>query len=309
MPSPLPPPARSPTPTRAAVATPSPSPTAIPPTPIPSPAPVTQDPALDQAVMGIFQGLPSGASAVFWNLTGPGKAEMNATAQVPSASTIKLPLMIEVLRQAEQGRISLTQQHTITDDMVVGGTGILQGQVGRTLTTQQVLETTITYSDNVGANLLLDVAGMENVNSTMQQLGFPSTRFARRLMDVEAQRRGLENMTSARDLAEMLRRIYLGQLISPSTSAEMMRILRLRGQQTGPALDSLGTRLSPRPDIAHISGNLVGVHNDAGIIQSGGHAYLLSIFLHDQRDDSAAQEAIGDASARIFSAVMGSPTP
>ncbi len=102
----------------------------------------------------------------------------------------------------------------------------------------------------------------------------------------------------------MLRDIYLGQLIGPSASAEMMRILRLRGEQTGPALDSMGQKLIPRPDIAHISGNLVGVHNDAGIIQSAGHAYLLSIFLHNQTDDSAAQDAIADASAEIFAAVM-----
>ncbi len=58
----------------------------------------------------------------------------------------------------------------------------------------------LTYSDNVGANILLDVVGMQNVNATMQRLGFSSTHFTRRLMDTEAERRGLENMTSARDI-------------------------------------------------------------------------------------------------------------
>ncbi len=255
--------------------------------------------------MDAFGRLPADSAALFWNLAGSGRAELNATTRLPSASTIKLPLMIEVLQQAEEGRISLNQTHTITPDMVVGGTGILQGQVGRTLTTQDVLETTLTYSDNVGANLLLDMVGMGSVNATMQRLGFPSTRFERRLMDTEAQQRGLENRTSARDLAEMERRIYQGQLISPSASAEMMRILRLRGRQTSPALDTMGRQLLPRPDIAHISGNLVGVHNDAGIVQSGGQAYLLAILTHDQRNDSAAEDAIASVSARVFAVVMG----
>ncbi len=271
-----------------------------------SPTTAPRNRELEQAVLAAFQGLPPGASAVFQNLNGPDRVELDPIVQVPSASVIKLPIMIEVLRQEAEGTISLDAQHTITRQRVVGGTGILQNQVGRTLTTRELLEIAIAYSDNVGGNLLVNVVGMPNVNNTMRTLGYPQTRLARPFMDLDAQRRGLDNLTSARDMTAMLQAIYEGKVISPAASAEMLRLLRLRGLQNDPTLDYVGRRLSPRPSIAHLNGSFTGIRNEAAIIETEGRPYILTIFLRGQSDESAAEDAIARASEQIWHAVRGS---
>jgi beta-lactamase class A len=258
---------------------------------------------LEQAVLTSFEGLPRGASAVFQSLNGPERVELDAVVQAPAASTIKLPIMIEVMRQAQEGMVSLNEPHTITRDRVVGGTGVLQNQVGRTLTMREVLETAITRSDNVGGNLLVGIVGMQSVNQTMRSLGYPQTRISRAFMDTEAQRRGLENLTSARDMAAMLQAIYEGSLVSPAASAEMLRMLKVRGEQNDRGLDFIGRRLNPRPTIAHLNGSFTGIRNEAAIVEQDGRAYVLTIFLRGQTDEAAAEEAIARASEQIWNAV------
>jgi beta-lactamase class A len=264
--------------------------------------------AQEQAVAAVFGQLPPVAAAVYRNLSGPERAELDAAVQVPAASTIKLPIMIEVFRQVEAGRLTLSQAHTVTRNQVVGGTGILQNQVGRTLSTLELVETSLIYSDNVGGNMLTNLVGMESVNATMRELGFTQTRLARQFMDLEAQRRGLDNLTSAGDMAEMLSRIHRGQLVSPAASAEMQRILRLRGERREPGLDFLGRHLSPRPNLAHLNGTLAGVRNEAGIIEANGRAFVLTILLRGQTNEPGAEEAIARAAASIQSIVSESPT-
>jgi beta-lactamase class A len=267
------------------------------------PTSVPRNRDLEQAVLAVFRDLPAGASAVFQNLGGPDRVELNPLVQVPAANTIKLPIMIEVLREEQAGLISLDDQQTITRQRVVGGTGVLQNQIGRTLTTRAVLETAIAFSDNVGGNVLLNVVGIPNVNATMQNLGYSQTRVSRPFMDSDDQRRGLDNISSARDMTAMLQAIYEGKLISPAASAEMLRMLRLRGRQTDPALDYVGRRLSPRPTIAHLNGSFTGVRNETAIIEGDGRAYILTIFLRGQTDETAAEDAIARASAEVWNAM------
>jgi serine/threonine-protein kinase len=279
-------------------------PAAAAPTTGPGPTAPAVNRALEQSVAGVLERLPSGSSAVFQSLRGPERVEHDAAVQVPAASTVKLAVMIEVMRQEHERLISWDQPHTITRNMVVDGTGVLQNQVGRTLTTRELLETAIVESDNVAGNQLVRLVGMPNVNETMRVLGFADTRLGRPFMDVEAQRRGLDNQFSARDAAGILQQIYEGRLISPAASEEMLRLLRLRGERTEPTLDYIGRRLSPRPTIAHVNGSLAGVRNEAAIIEQDGRAYILIILLRGQNNEQAAEAAIARASEQIRTAVM-----
>jgi serine/threonine-protein kinase len=268
------------------------------------PTAVAANPVLERAVAGVFERLPNGSSAVFQNLTGPERVEHDAVVQVPAASTIKLAVMIEVMRQEYETLIAWDQQYTITRNMVVGGTGVLQNQVGRTLTTRELLETAIVESDNVAGNQLVRLVGIPNVNETMRALGFAETRLGRPFMDLEAQRRGLDNQSSARDAAGMLQRMYEGRLVSPAASEEMLRLLRLRGERTEPNLDYIGRRLAPRPTIAHVNGTFTGVRNEVALIEQDGRAYVLTLFLRGQGNEQAAEAAIARASEQIRNAVM-----
>lgn len=256
---------------------------------------------LSAQVSSILAGLPSGATAEFLDLSGPDHVERRGSTQMVAASVIKLPIAIEALRQENAGTLSSSATFTVKPENRVGGTGVLQQQVGRTLSLKELIETTITYSDNVGANMLLTaVGGMTNVNATIQSLGYKGTRVQRTLMDTQAESRGIENVTSAADVADMLARAHQGQLINPAVGQEVLRVLKLRGQRTEPTLDFMGRQLAPRPSLAHINGELAGVRNDAGIVDTGKRTYILDVFIHPTAGDTAAERAIAQASAAIY---------
>jgi hypothetical protein len=62
----------------------------------------------------------------------------------------------------------------------------------------------------------------------------------------------------------------------------------------------MGRQLNPRPTLAHINGELSGVRNDAGIVDSGKHAYVLTVFIRDSGHEAESERAIADVSAAIY---------
>jgi beta-lactamase class A len=293
-----------------ATATPVPiTPTAAAPTPSPSAAstPVAVSSAVAQQVKTLFGQLPTPAAAVFEDLADPSaptRVELNATTEVPAASTAKLPVMIAVWQQLKDGKLKPTDTFTVTKDKVVGGTGILQNQVGRTLTTEELLEVTLLNSDNTGANMLIDrIGGLDQVNATLKTLGFSHTHIGRHFMDDQALAKGLDNTLSPGDMALMLEQIYRGQLISKAASDDMHRILLLRGQETDPTLDYMGRKLVPRPPLAHVNGVLTGIRNDGGVVEASSGPFIVVIFLNHQANETAAEDAIATTTAAIFNAL------
>lgn len=256
--------------------------------------------ALDSRIGAILARLPAKHTAVVQGLVDEVRIDVDSESEVPAASTIKLPLMITAFDRIATGRLSRDQRFTVSADKVVGGAGVLQGQVGRTITTAQLIETTLRYSDNTGANMLLDaLGGTEAVNAAMAQFGFVHTHMRRRLMDVQAEDRGLDNTTSASDLAEMLARIYRRDLIGSQASAEMLSVLELRGRETDPSLDYIARHFVPRPTVAHVNGTLDRVRNDAGIVEQQNEPFIFVALLHDQSNPTSAEEAIARSALEI----------
>lgn len=327
-------PTGAPSPTGAPLPTGAASPTAPAPASAPSPTEVprpTQAPAndtplpgastpvgsnavpLDSQVSTSFRALPTPASAVFVDLNGPTRVEVNSTTEVPAASTAKLPVLIAVWQQLNDGKLKPTDALTVTKDKIVGGTGILQTQPGRTLSVEELLEVTILNSDNTGANMLIDkIGGLDQVNATLKSLGYTHTHVLRHFLDTEAQKKGLDNTMSPGDMADMLVKIYHGEMISKAASADMHRILLLRGLKTEAVLDFIGRRLIPRPPIAHLNGELNvvsngvftgGIRDDGGIVEPPSGAYVIVIFLSKPGNVAAvaaAEDEIATASLEIY---------
>jgi beta-lactamase class A len=215
-----------------------------------------------------------------------------------AASTIKLALLIEVLRQQELGALDLSRSVTIRARDVVGGTGDLQFQVGRTLTLQEIVHQMVIRSDNVAANILVDTVGMASVNATADAGNFSNTVFRRHMLDTAAQAAGIENVTSAEDLADMLHRIVRGKLISPSVSRQALAYLDERGR-----LDKnwLGLNLPPGAQLSHVNGTLDGVRNDVGLITSpAGMSFVLAVCQDHLASDAAGEAAIARLARRVY---------
>src|SRR5205823_3027617 len=114
------------------------------------------------------------------------------------------------------------------------------------------------------ANILLDRVTINGVNDAMSMQGFTSTRFERRLMDGDAQERGMENKTSADDLAQMLYRLWQGEIFGKTVDDNALKLLRERGVLD---VDWMGRGLPAEATLLHINGTLTSVRNDAGIVE------------------------------------------
>jgi len=214
-----------------------------------------------------------------------------------AASTIKLPLVLEAFRQEAAGTLDLSTTYTIRPADVVGGTGILQGQVGRTLSLRDLAGLAILYSDNVAANVLLDYVGMENVNANMRNLGFSDTLFERKLLDTVAEQSGKENWTSADDLAALLQRISDRSLLSPAISDQVLALLTQRGKRD---LDWIGRGLPAGTLFSHLNGTLDHVRNDAGIVGvRTGEDYILVVCQDQLADATAGEHAIAELARQV----------
>ena len=219
-----------------------------------------------------------------------------------AASTMKVPVMIELFRQAEAGQLRLDELlpiknefHSIVDGSVyqlsVGDDSDAEvyAAVGKAMTLRDLCEAMITVSSNFAANLLIERLGVENIRKTVTRLGGDGVNVLRGVEDQKAFDKGLNNTTTARGLAVLLQRIANGQAVGPKADAEMIAILKRQKFNDGiPAGLPAGT------PVAHKTGTITKIHHDAAIVY-GPRPYVLVILvrgLQEQKDSAALMAAV-----------------
>lgn len=228
---------------------------------------------LQLKIQELLASFPGRCSIVITNLTSGVKWEYCHRTSFAAASMIKLPIMVEVMRQAATGTISLDERLPVTSDVQTGGAGILtELQPGLNLTIRELVTLMIILSDNTATNLLIDRIGMDSVNTTMATLGLTSTTLRRRMMDFEAASRGLENTTSAGDLALLFSHIYASQIVPYEYGTLMLDILKRQQVR-----DKLPFYLPEEIEIAHKTGTLPGVEHDGGILYLPHAPYIICV--------------------------------
>jgi beta-lactamase class A len=219
-----------------------------------------------------------------------------------AASTMKVPVMIELFRQAEAGQLRLedplpivNEFHSIVDGSVyplrVGDDSDAEvyKAVGKTMTLHELCEAMITVSSNLAANLLIERLGVENIRATVARLGAAGMDVRRGVEDQKAFDRGLNNTTTARGLAVLMQKLASGEAVSARADAEMVAILkRQKFNLAIPAGVPDGT------PIAHKTGTITKIHHDAAIVY-GPRPYVLVILvrgIQDEKESSALMAAI-----------------
>jgi beta-lactamase class A len=197
----------------------------------------------------------------------------NADLVFPTASSIKLAVLLELLRQGQEGKLSLEEQHTVRRSETVGGDPILYmlGDGTVTMTLRDLAIFMVVLSDNSATNVLIDRVGMENINAGIARLGLKETMLRRHMMDLEAARRGNENVSTPRELAILLEKVRAGQALDAAHTKEYFDLLKL-------PKDSLFNKALPSSvPIADKPGALEAVRCDAGIIEVQGHPFVMSV--------------------------------
>src|SRR6478735_4075543 len=159
---------------------------------------------------------PGNAGVFAKNLTTGEEVAFDPDTIRPTASTIKVPIMIELFRQVEEGTVSLDQILVANEENATRGSGILRDlSPGVALRAIDVATLMIVVSDNQATNMLIDLLGMEKINKTMADNGFVNTRLVNRI-DFEAIGEDPKNLatTTPRELAGIMESIANNTILS-----------------------------------------------------------------------------------------------
>jgi len=213
----------------------------------------------------------------------------------PAASIIKIPILVEVLRQAEMGRLRLDERITIRPQDKVGGFGILK-ELGslEALSLLDLLTLMVIISDNTGANLCIERVGMAAVNAGAASLGLTGTVLQRKMMDTAARERGLDNFTTPADAARLLELLATEQVLTPEGSRQALEILAR--QQVN---DRLPLLLPAGVSVAHKTGELSGIRHDVGIVGAGTGRLVIAALTKGCETPLGKGLSSGEASACI----------
>ena len=213
------------------------------------------------------------------------------TASFPTASAIKLAIVYELFKQAEEKRIDLEEKVTLDRRQAVGGTGVLVEMGTPTLSIRDYAVLMVTLSDNTATNVLIDRLGMDKIAARMRGLGLNATKLRRHMMDTAAARRGDENVSTPDELVRLLRTMN-------ETMPEAIDLLKK------PKENRLRKGLPEGVASADKSGELEGVRVDAGIVFAKNRPYVLCVmttFLKDEAEGERAIEEISRVSFEYFS--------
>jgi beta-lactamase class A len=213
---------------------------------------------------------------------------LHADDAMPTASLIKLPIMVETYWQAKEEKVKLGTQLTLKKDDKVPGSGILTSHFsdGATFPLKDAVRLMIVFSDNTATNLVLDQIGIPSTNKRMAELGFKSTKINAKVfkgsttsIDPEATKKYGLGSTTARDMVELLALIENGKVVSPEACKEMLVHLKACDDK------EKMTRLLPAGTVvAHKSGSVNSSKTDAGIIYLKSGPVALCV-LTDENDD------------------------
>ena len=223
---------------------------------------------------------------------------VNESDSLPAASTIKIPVMVEVFKQMEAGTIDLsTVVHLENRDRDWGWGDMADAPDGTKRTVKQLLWLMITQSDNTATNELIRLVGRTHINATMADLGLSDTRLGDYIRSqTETIRYALR--TSPHDMMRLLDAIARDKLVDEWSSNEMLAILE---GQTHNGL--LPVPLPKDVKIAHKTGSLHDTLNDVGIVYHDQEPYVIAVMTTQLPDLDAGRAFIHRVSRMAYDGI------
>ena len=275
---------------------------------------VAQEAKLDAAETAVQARIEkSGADVAIYFKTLDGKSEwtVRPDEMFHAASTMKVPVMIELFHQVKFGKVKLEDAIRIKNEFhsIVNGSvytlsaaddseAELYKADGQTRTLNDLCEVMITVSSNFATNLLIEKLGVENIRGTVHELGADGMNVLRGVEDNKAFEKGLNNTTTARGLGVLLHAIAEGKAVDAASSRQMIAILQRQKFNEG-----IPAGLPAGISVAHKTGEITKIHHDAAIVFAK-RPFILVILVRGLADKKDSASLMADITGKLFEATQ-----
>lgn len=233
----------------------------------------------------------------------------DADAVMPTASLIKLPVLVEVYWQKDEGKVDFSKVLTLRKEDKVPGAGVLTAHFsdGSTFPVRDAVRLMIAHSDNTATNLVLDQTGIKPVNVRMEKVGLKNTRINAKVfkgkdtsVDPERTKQYGLGSTTAREMVQLLELIDGGKVASPEACQEMVALLK-----TCEDKEMMARLLPEGVAFAHKTGAVNAARTEAGIVSTKSGPVAVCVLTNDNEDrrwvlDNAAQEMMAKVGRAVY---------
>jgi beta-lactamase class A len=261
--------------------------------------------ALDEKLMDRIRAIEAGLDGVLGLAVKDlktGKTYLiNENEVFPQASSIKIALLFEVFKQAEEGKLRLEEFVDLEPGKKVAGSGVLfyMGNPRLSLSVRDLCVLMIVLSDNTATNLLIEKAGMEAVNRRMDALELTKTRLRRKMMDLTAAAEGRENVSTPAEMMALLEKVQRGQVLKDPYRRELIDILAI--PKESPLKESpLHAGIPEDVVVAEKTGELEAVRCDSGIVHLKDRPYIICVMTTYLKNDADGNPAIAAVAKLVY---------
>ncbi len=270
--------------------------------------------ALKKSIQAVLDQTEGEFAVAFRNLSSPQEELLiNAHTHFHAASTMKTPVLLEVYRQAKEGKFTLHDSLLVKNEFksIVDSSLYslhpeddsyleLYEQIGKQQRIYDLVYQMIIASSNLATNLIIELVGAPNVNRSMRALGAHDIQVRRGVEDSKAFQQGLNNTTTAYDLMVLLEAIAKKEAVSEQASQAMIDILLDQKFK-----DIIPAKLPEDVKVAHKTGWITGLHHDSGIVfLPDGRQYVLVLLSKNLQDEEAGIETLATVSRMIYDYVV-----
>lgn len=256
--------------------------------PLPQPVFLSEPQTLEEKINAAVKDFKGKVWIYAKNLDSGKTFSLRGDERVRTASTIKLPIMVETYFQISEGKLKWTDEIVLTKEKKVSGSGILGEFSDNTkIDLRTAVNLMIVVSDNTATNLVLERVTSDAVNARMESLGFHDTRSIRRISGTEKDSQiagdpviknfGL-GMSSPRDMVGILERLETGKILNAEASKSMLDVLRRQQYKDGIGRNALDT-----VPVASKSGTLDRLRSDVGIVYTRRGRIAMAITVDDMQ--------------------------
>ncbi|MBI5555792.1 MAG: serine hydrolase [Elusimicrobia bacterium] len=204
--------------------------------------------------------------------------DLDSNKLYPSASLVKLPVMIGCFYANNEKKICLENSLELKRRYRIKGSGkLLRVPNGTAFSIDELISFMIAESNNGATNMLIDCLGFDYLNYCFEKIGLRNTNISRHVLDSRSRSKGRENYTSAADMAFLLERIYNQKIINAYFSRKSLEILKKQKVN-----DRIPAHLPESIEVAHKTGLEKGVCHDVGIVFTPKGDFLICVLTHYQ---------------------------